>query len=133
MRWPPWSSTASENEKEKLKWTGTLRATDWSHYTDPRTVIPTIVLTTTCLLTARFYRSYLRRIPQAVSIKPTFWRKRSLFGTVTSVGDGDNFRLFHTPGGRLAGWGWLPWRRVPHKKEDLKDNTVSYYFGLRKF
>jgi hypothetical protein len=41
------------------------------------------------------------------------------------VGDGDNFRVFHTPGGRLAGWGWLPWRRVPKEKKDLKNKTVS--------
>ena len=127
MRWPLWSSTVvknDDNEKAKAKWTDALNATDWSHYTDPRTVIPTIILTTTCLVSVRLYRSYLRRIPQAVSIQPTFWRRRSLFGKVTSVGDGDNFRLFHTPGGRLAGWGWLLWRRVPNKREELKDKTV---------
>jgi len=128
MRWPPWSSAdeSDKNGKERPKWTDTLNATDWSHYTDPRTVIPTIILTTTCLLSARLYRSYLRRIPQAVSIQPTFWRRRSLFGQVTSVGDGDNFRLFHTPGGSLAGWGWLPWRRVPSKRENLKNKTVRF-------
>jgi hypothetical protein len=43
---------------------------------------------------------------------------------VTSVGDGDNFRIFHTPGGRLAGWGWLLWKRVPRGKKELRDNTV---------
>jgi hypothetical protein len=47
-----------------------------------------------------------------------------LFGTVTRVGDADNFHLFHTPGGRLAGWGWLPGRKIPEKKADLKNNTV---------
>jgi hypothetical protein len=44
---------------------------------------------------------------------------------VTSVGDGDNFRIYHTPGGRLAGWGWLPGRRIPMDKKELKDQTVS--------
>lgn len=128
MRWPPWSSAdeSDKNGKKQAKWTNTLNATDWTHYTDPRTVIPTIILTTTCLLSVRLYRSYLRRVPQAVSIQDTFWRRRSLFGQVTSVGDGDNFRLFHTPGGRLAGWGWLPWRRVPSKKENLKNKTVRF-------
>jgi len=43
---------------------------------------------------------------------------------VTSVGDADNFRLFHTPGGRLTGWGWLPGRRVHDDKKWLKDKTV---------
>ncbi|KAL8748249.1 MAG: hypothetical protein Q9184_007469, partial [Pyrenodesmia sp. 2 TL-2023] len=59
-----------------------------------------------------------------IDIGHHIWRKRSLFGYVTSVGDADNFRIFHTPGGRLAGWGWLPWRRVPDKVKELKDNTV---------
>lgn len=40
------------------------------------------------------------------------------------MGDGDGFRLFHMPGGRLAGWEWLPWRRVPQGRAGLKDNTV---------
>ncbi len=34
-----------------------------------------------------------------------------------SVGDADNFRLFHTPGGRLLGWGWL--RQIPEARKDL--------------
>jgi hypothetical protein len=126
-RWPSWSSTSSEREEERpqsVSWTDTLNATDWTHYTDPRTVIPTILLTGTTLLSMRFYRSYLRRIPQAASIEPGYWRRRSLLGRVTSVGDGDNFRLFHTPGGRLAGWGWMPGRKVPTKSKDLKENTV---------
>ena len=125
MRWPPWSSNQSDDEKDNVKWTETLNATNWSHYKDPRNIAPVIVLTGTCLFSAHIYRSYLRRIPQAVSIRPSFWRRRSLFGKVTSVGDGDNFRIFHTPGGRLAGWGWLPWRMVPTKREMLKDKTVS--------
>ena len=40
------------------------------------------------------------------------------------MGDGDGFRLFHMPGGRLAGWEWLPWRKVPQGRAGLKDNTV---------
>ncbi len=127
MRWLPWSNASSEGQDEKVRpvsWTDSLNATDWTHYTDPRTVIPTIILTGTTLLSVRFYHSYLRRIPQANSIQPAFWRRRSLLGRVTSVGDGDNFRLYHTPGGALAGWGWMIGRRVPKKREDLKDKTV---------
>lgn len=70
-----------------------------------------------------FYQAYLRRIPAVDHIAPGFYRRRSLFGKVTSVGDGDGFHLFHTPGGRLAGWGWL--RRVPKDKKKLKGKTVS--------
>lgn len=54
---------------------------------------------------------------------PGSFRKRSIFGQVTRVGDGDNFHLYHTPGGRLTGWGWL--RKVPEKAVDLKKRTVS--------
>ncbi|KAK4033998.1 hypothetical protein C8A01DRAFT_19124 [Parachaetomium inaequale] len=70
-----------------------------------------------------FYQSYLRRIPGTNHIAPSFFRRRSLFGKVTSVGDGDGFHMFHTPGGRLAGWGWL--RRVPKDRKQLKGRTIS--------
>ena len=127
MRWPPGSSDPSGNQDDDnrpVAWTDTLNATDWSHYTDPRTIVPTVLLTTSTLVLVHFYRSYLRRIPAAGNIQSTFFRNRSLFGRVTSVGDGDNFRLFHTPGGRLSGWGWLPGRKVPDKREELKNRTV---------
>lgn len=138
MRWPPWSSDSErdiDGKKRRVSWTESLNATDWSHYTDPRTLVPTVLLTTTILVSVRIYRSYLRRIPEATYIRPGAFRKRSLFGTVTRVGDADNFHLFHTPGGRLAGWGWLPWRRVPDKKS-LKGKTVCSnicQIALRKF
>lgn len=127
MRWPPWSSNSSrdrDDDRKRVSWTDSLNATDWRHYTDPRTVVPALLLTTTILVSARVYRSYIRRIPEATQIRPSFFRKRSLFGTVTRVGDGDGFHLFHQPGGRLAGWGWFPWRKIPEKRADLKGNTV---------
>ena len=127
MRWPLWSSTSSkrhEEESQSISLTDSLTALQWSHFTDPRTVISTVLLTGTALLSTRFYRLYLRRIPQAADIQSGFWRRRSLLGKVTSVGDADNFRLFHTPGGRLAWWGWMPGRKVPRNIKDLKDKTV---------
>lgn len=93
-------------------------------FAQPQTIVATIVLTTASLGLLRFYKTYLRRIPQAINISPDFFRRRSIVGKVTSVGDGDNFRLYHTPGGRLAGWGWFPGRRVPVDKRLLKDQTV---------
>jgi hypothetical protein len=93
-------------------------------FTQPETIVAAVLLSATSLGLYRFYRSYLRRIPQAVNINPGYLGRRSLVGQVTSVGDGDNFRMYHTPGGRLAGWGWLPWRRVPVGKKALKDQTV---------
>ena len=97
-----------------------------STYTSPSTLIPTVLLTTVLLTSITFSRRYLTRYPTASHIPPPLFRKRSLFGRVTSVGDADNFRLYHTPGGRLAGWGWL--RRLPvDKKGHVKpkiDETV---------
>ncbi|KAF6814294.1 hypothetical protein CSOJ01_04185 [Colletotrichum sojae] len=69
-----------------------------------------------------FYQSRLRRIPTAAHILPEMLRKRTLLGRVTSVGDGDNFHMFHTPGGRLAGWDWL--RKVPSTRATLKGKTI---------
>lgn len=127
MRWPSWLSASSKEQDEKsqsVSWKNSLSVTNWTHYTNPQTLLPTVLLTGSVLLLTRFYRSYLRRIPQATYIKPAFWRRRSLLGRVTSVGDGDNFRLFHTPGGRLTGWGWMPGRKVPKTVKELKDKTV---------
>lgn len=90
----------------------------------PSNIISTVLLTGTTLAIYTFYASYLRRFPTVSEISPSFFRKRSLVGRVTSVGDGDNFRLYHTPGGRLMGWGWLPWRRVPDNRKELKGQTV---------
>ena len=70
-------------------------------------IVPTILITAaTTVVSLRLYKLYLRRIPNAAHVRPEMLRKRSIFGKVTSVGDGDNFRLFHMPGGRLGGWEW---------------------------
>ena len=108
--------------------------TDWANssdenparnvFTEARTILAAVTLTSAILASRRFYKAYIKRVPEATKIKEAWLGKRSMFGTVTSVGDGDNFRLFHTPGGRLAGWGWFPGRRVPTEKSELKNNTV---------
>ena len=126
MIWPPWSTKTKEdhvksNSEGRLTPSSTI--TDWSQWTSPNTIIPTIVLTSTILISTRLYYYYLRQFSTASNISDAFWRKRSLFGKVTSVGDGDGFRMFHTPGGRLMGWGWLPGRKIPTGRA-LKDKTV---------
>lgn len=119
----PSSSLASYPPiKQLASWTDSLNKTDWEHYRDPHTWIPPALAVGAALGFSAFYRSYLRRIPSTNHIRPHYFRKRSLLGRVTSVGDGDNFHLFHTPGGRLAGWGWL--RKVPAYRKDLRGNTV---------
>jgi hypothetical protein len=128
MRWPPWSSKSSGHDQPDSRRLAPREDSpdtiDWKSYIEPQNLIPTVLLTATTLVFIHVYRNYLRRIPQVDNIQPGFFRKRSLFGRVTSVGDGDNFRLFHTPGGRLTGWGWFPGRGVPEKREDLKSRTV---------
>lgn len=109
---------------QPINWSALLTPSPWQILTSPENLVPTLLLTSTCLAFYTFYRSYLRRIPAAGNISPGFFRKRSVVGRVTSVGDGDNFRIFHTPGGRLAGWGWLPWRKVPTEKKELKGKTI---------
>ncbi|CAN3366878.1 hypothetical protein DICA4_F02476 [Diutina catenulata] len=47
----------------------------------------------------------------------------SMRGQVTSVGDGDGFRFYHTPGGRWGGWGWA--REVPSTRGELRGQTLS--------
>lgn len=98
----------------------------WAAYfsaDDPRQlVVPTALSTVGILGLVAFYRRFLRRIPGTAYIKPTSFRSRTLLGRVTSVGDGDGFHLYHTPGGRLAGWGWL--RRIPSTRAALKNQTV---------
>ncbi|CAK7214536.1 putative endonuclease lcl3 [Sporothrix curviconia] len=108
--------------KQFTSWTDSLNKTDWTHYRDPHTWVPPALAVGAALGFSAFYRSYLRRIPTTNHIRPNFFRKRSLLGRVTSVGDGDNFHMFHTPGGRLAGWGWL--RKVPSYRKDLKGKTI---------
>lgn len=128
--WPFWQTSDSEKKKQenntatsptsaipthlpeaiKGSWASSLNARDATHYTSSQTIFFCAVTSATTLALFSLYKSYLRRIPGADYLKPSFFRRRSLFGYVTSVGDGDNFRFFHTPGGRLMGWGWL--RRI---------------------
>lgn len=126
MRWP-WSGDDDDKRKSGLaKSAAPYKSTSWpGTSTEPRTLIPSIALTVATVLGLRFYKSYLRRIPTVNHIKPDYFRRRSLFGKVTSVGDADNFRLYHTPGGRIAGWGWLPWKTVPAKRDALAKQTVG--------
>lgn len=126
--WP--SSTDSDraaraaSSQTGVDWNSKLNAFDWKQFTEPRNLIPNVLLTGGILFVVYVHQRFLRRVPEATAISPADFRKRSLLGQVTSVGDGDNFRLYHTPGGRLVGWGWLPWMKVPTDKKELKDRTV---------
>ncbi|KAK9265197.1 hypothetical protein V1519DRAFT_411436 [Lipomyces tetrasporus] len=88
------------------------------------TFLESCALTGTVLVCGGFYFRYLRRFQNALSIPQSFYtRGRTLSGRVVFVGDGDNFRLYHTPGGIFAGWDWL--RRQPRPRQrKLADETI---------
>ncbi|KAI0270503.1 hypothetical protein BC834DRAFT_841366 [Gloeopeniophorella convolvens] len=69
------------------------------------------------------YRRYFQRIRSAGFVTPDHVaRKRWIRGVVTTVGDADNFRLYHTP---AFGWrGPFKFRRVPTTTRELKDETI---------
>lgn len=141
MPWPSWlpftARRADRDEKEKAEdgkniseklagtWETSLNKTDFTHYTSTQTITISVITTLTTLALLRLYKTYLRRIPTVDYLKPGLFRRRSIYGYVTRVGDGDNFHLFHTPGGRLMGWGWVLGRKVQNLKgKELKDRTV---------
>jgi hypothetical protein len=113
----PWPFTGSSRKDDSTSLSETL--------TDTRVLLASAGLTLSSLVAIRVYKTYLRRIPSTEHLKPDIFRRRTLFGKVTSVGDGDNFRLFHTPGGRLGGWGWA--RKVPTEREKLVGQTVRCF------
>lgn len=116
--------SSSGTSPKPTDWNSSLNSLHWSSFTEPQNLIPTVLLTGGILFVVHVQRRYLRRFPEAADITSSYFRQRSLLGRVTSVGDGDNFRIYHTPGGRLVGWGWLPWMKVPTSKKELKDRTV---------
>ncbi|CAZ84528.1 unnamed protein product [Tuber melanosporum] len=125
MKWP--LSSSDDNSGRIGRFTERVRSGELftaEVFLSPDVLFPTVALTSGTLAAIYFYSHYVRRIPMTSEIYPSYFRRRSLFGTVTSVGDGDNFRLFHTPGGRLMGWGWMPGRKVPTVRKDLRDVTL---------
>ncbi|WFD36462.1 micrococcal nuclease [Malassezia cuniculi] len=70
-----------------------------------------------------FWWRYFRRIPNTAHITPAVLRyRRHLVGRVTSVGDADGFRFYHTPGIPLLR-DWL--HRPPTKASELRSQTIS--------
>jgi endonuclease YncB( thermonuclease family) len=62
-----------------------------------------------------------KRYATAAHISPeAFERQLKIKGKVVSVGDSDNFRLYHTPG---FGWGWA--RQIPTKRKELQKQTIA--------
>ncbi|EWC44926.1 hypothetical protein DRE_00985 [Drechslerella stenobrocha 248] len=87
-------------------------------------ILPSITTAAAALTLVYAYRNHLKRYPDSNSLPPHFFRRKGLYGKVVSVGDADNFRLYHTPGGRLMGWGWFPGRRIPESRKELKGQSI---------
>lgn len=87
-----------------------------------RVALLTFVLTGSILTSYALFNKYLKQYTRITQIPPKSLKKRWLYGKVTSVGDGDNFHFFHTPGGLLGGWGWARHvprlEKVPHKAKN---------------
>lgn len=109
-------------ERPTISWSDSIANAAYDPLGAAKEWAPVVGFSLVGLGAIQLYANYLRRIPGAAYIRPGFFRNRSIFGKVTSVGDGDGFHMFHTPGGRAVGWGWL--RRVPEKRKELKDRTV---------
>ncbi|KAI0295108.1 hypothetical protein B0F90DRAFT_1927656 [Multifurca ochricompacta] len=77
----------------------------------------------TTLGTSAIYRRFFKRIRNAHWVTPNLLkRKRWITGVVTSVGDADNFRLYHTPG---FGWrGPFKFRHIPTGIRKLSGKTI---------
>ncbi|KIK09435.1 hypothetical protein K443DRAFT_82346 [Laccaria amethystina LaAM-08-1] len=78
----------------------------------------------TALCTTMFHVRYGRRLKNGEWITPDLLgRDNWIKGVVTSVGDADNFRLYHTPA--LGGYTWpFKFRTIPSQSKDLKDQTL---------
>ncbi|KAK7431138.1 putative endonuclease lcl3 [Neonectria magnoliae] len=130
MVWPFGSSSPGKHEsnddrpkRRSVAWDEVLGTSDVGPFDAAKEWAPTVLFSLAGLSALQLYAHYLRRIPGAAYVRPKFFRSRSLFGRVTSVGDGDGFHMFHTPGGRAVGWGWL--RKIPERRKELKDRTIS--------
>ncbi|KAF4967617.1 hypothetical protein FSARC_4864 [Fusarium sarcochroum] len=129
MVWPFGSQNSDKENEKKLEEEAKRRPVSWTDtigrfdaFGAAKEWAPMVMFSLAGMTALQLYANYLRRIPGAAYVRPNFFRNRSLFGRVTSVGDGDNFHLFHTPGGRALGWGWL--RKVPETRKELKDRTI---------
>lgn len=89
----------------------------------PKVLLLSAGLTVGLYSSYRLYNRYIRRVRTYLDLTPSILDgQRKLYGKVTRVGDGDNFRFYHTPGGVFMGWGWA--RQVPTTRSALKDETL---------
>jgi len=92
MKWPPFTSAPAPEEPTSFF---SRRVRFYEHtYTFLELSIACASAGALVLGGSHVFRNYFRRVPTANHIAYHFLRKRSLLGRVTSVGDGDNFRIY---------------------------------------
>ncbi|EPQ49870.1 nuclease [Gloeophyllum trabeum ATCC 11539] len=124
--WLPWSSSSSPSPLPERTTPQPSPSPEPASSPSPSSVPAPLAFALGALsstLAALAYARYFRRLPTGEWVTPdVFARRRWIAGVVTSVGDADNFRLYHTPG---AGWRWaLKFRRVPTASKDLRNQTI---------
>ncbi|KAF7375131.1 putative endonuclease LCL3 [Mycena sanguinolenta] len=130
LPWPAnWTKAESHAEEEVQ---GLLRRAQANLNAIPASVLALSAFALGSITTVSgtmVYRRYFRRLKNGDWITPdVFARKRWVKGRVTSVGDSDNFRFYHTPG---FGWHWpIKFRQIPSTPKgracslQLKDKTL---------
>lgn len=107
------------------KSTTTTATTTWGDEIVQAIWRPTVVIVGIGIPLVYLVRSKVigHRFPTAAHIPPeVFGRQQKIRGRVVSVGDSDNFRLYHTPG---WGWGWA--RKVPVSRKGIYHSCVISY------
>ena len=88
-----------------------------SRWLSPIVLAESILLTSSLLSAQLIHKRYFRQLLTSSHISERRLAKHpTIHGFVTSVGDGDNLRLYHTPGGLFLGLGI--WRFPPKKTKD---------------
>ncbi|SMN18996.1 similar to Saccharomyces cerevisiae YGL085W LCL3 Putative protein of unknown function [Maudiozyma saulgeensis] len=93
-------------------------------------IVGSAILTSLLFGTKHGFVRFLKQYREAKDIPKAAFKSRWLLGKVTAVGDGDNFRFFHTPGGILGGWGTF--RSIPKLEKNITVPTAKSIAPSRK-
>lgn len=93
----------------------------------PAVILYSLLLTGGLLAGFSLFNKHFRQYGSVNDIPQAVFKKQWIYGKVTSVGDGDNFHLFHTPSGIFGGWGWL--RTVPKLQKNTQSDETPQVSG----
>lgn len=89
----------------------------------PKVFLLSLFLTGGFFASYVLFNRYLKQFKSSKDIPSNIFKKQYIYGKVTSVGDSDNFHLFHTPLGIFNGWGWI--RAVPELAKSDNIRTIK--------